>query len=1082
MYYIKSKKIDDTYDYNEDLFPGLYGEIHKLPIIPSKQYPIIPSLNIQTDFKVNINEQISKNINKNSIKDLDITPEDYETKEHINAVCQHIISWDKLDELKKNNDVRFSSLVYEFLQQYININPDQEYICKSCKSSVNIKKYILDGTYDNLTNSFITFSIHMDVNIEDLPQYEKYKTSIRNLEKTIERISSILNIQGLNGTSYSNKIKRKNIVKDIIDTILIHNNYLKKFSYLSNRDKLIQKYGINKNFSNLYIFELDNNVFIYSSKEKDFYKDLKFNNIITYVLIQLIIEMNDTQIISLNNDKMCNYYFYKKVGFNLFNDIKIVVNKSHDIQPITNYPILCYLFFIVSCFITKYHLWTDTLSTEKNVIDVKKKLPIFQKSIINTLVEILNSMLDVNIEEQKENKIYLYEVFQTKYYLKLDMYKDPELIRKLDKMYLQEFSVRAQSTKIIDSNKFDITPNNQIFNNLVNDDLYQQFSKKYCLQRLIPPLYTNKFVSMNEISNLSNCIDGHFHTFQTKNENIICTNCNESANPKNLITDSIKIIGKRYNILYLRKLANKYCKSGLVHQFEYNSEQDINICKKCNYKLGSPITYTDSELYQMYNIIENIKKENNIKVNNIIKNLQVKNNDEISKIKKNFNKIVYKFQKYDNNINKSIDILLDEIQKLLGIDIVINNNTFNLYHNIYIIDHDYNGNKLDTPIYVYEKENKFRIIDNHPHFKRGVLIYTMQKNTKYELFYDLQEKYLLGYREINKSFIDIHKSQIKIKINYSIKNMLLLFGFTRQQINIRDFYPEIFGMTLDDFKNKFDNFNINILLNKIANRRLNIIKILGMELNKYINRFKYNYKINIITFESTYSTNLGQEISNTYINDFDNNPLDLLYTKYQKKIDNNIVTEVKDKNNLHSFLKYINDINLYLPFENINIEKNTMTFTEIIDYNFIIKHDFVGNFTLNYIIDEIIRLINYNINKNTKSNIIHFIIDIISIIFNKYNYEVNKFNTDVNYFHQVLYTSEFYLETQKEEYMTDTIDYYENQEQIKNFDNLNEEDKDKIIDEIDIDNEEIESMDVDEEIDAEGVFDVYSNYNFMYQE
>ena len=429
MYYIKSKKIDDTYDYNEDLFPGLYGEIHKLPIIPSKQYPIIPSLNIQTDFKVNINEQISKNINKNSIKDLDITPEDYETKEHINAVCQHIISWDKLDELKKNNDVRFSSLVYEFLQQYININPDQEYICKSCKSSVNIKKYILDGTYDNLTNSFITFSIHMDVNIEDLPQYEKYKTSIRNLEKTIERISSILNIQGLNGTSYSNKIKRKNIVKDIIDTILIHNNYLKKFSYLSNRDKLIQKYGINKNFSNLYIFELDNNVFIYSSKEKDFYKDLKFNNIITYVLIQLIIEMNDTQIISLNNDKMCNYYFYKKVGFNLFNDIKIVVNKSHDIQPITNYPILCYLFFIVSCFITKYHLWTDTLSTEKNVIDVKKKLPIFQKSIINTLVEILNSMLDVNIEEQKENKIYLYEVFQTKYYLKLDMYKYPELIR-----------------------------------------------------------------------------------------------------------------------------------------------------------------------------------------------------------------------------------------------------------------------------------------------------------------------------------------------------------------------------------------------------------------------------------------------------------------------------------------------------------------------------------------------------------------------------------------------------------------------------------------------------------------------------
>ena len=32
MYYIKSKKVKDTYDYKEDEFPGLYGNIYKLPI------------------------------------------------------------------------------------------------------------------------------------------------------------------------------------------------------------------------------------------------------------------------------------------------------------------------------------------------------------------------------------------------------------------------------------------------------------------------------------------------------------------------------------------------------------------------------------------------------------------------------------------------------------------------------------------------------------------------------------------------------------------------------------------------------------------------------------------------------------------------------------------------------------------------------------------------------------------------------------------------------------------------------------------------------------------------------------------
>ena len=38
-------------------------------------------------------------------------------------------------------------------------------------------------------------------------------------------------------------------------------------------DKIIQKYGIDKELTNLFIFELENNIFIYSSKDKDFYKN-----------------------------------------------------------------------------------------------------------------------------------------------------------------------------------------------------------------------------------------------------------------------------------------------------------------------------------------------------------------------------------------------------------------------------------------------------------------------------------------------------------------------------------------------------------------------------------------------------------------------------------------------------------------------------------------------------------------------------------------------------------------------------------------------------------------------------------------
>ena len=1090
MYYLKSKKVEDIYDYNEDNFPGLYGNIHKLPIVPKNTIPHIPQINIIPDFKVLKSEIIHNNKIENLKNDIELSTEDYETNEYINSICQHNISWDKIDELKRKNDARYSNLVYEFIQQYVDISPSQDFICKSCKSSINIKKYILDGAFDNNTQTFVTFSIQMDVNIEELPEYEKYKTSIRSLDKIIDRICSIINFQGLIGSSYTVKSKRKNIVKDTLDIVLIHNNYLKKSSYLTHRDKYTNQFGINKNISNLYIFELENNIFVYSSKDKDFYKFLKYNNIISYIIILLIVEINDTQIQALNNDKICSYFIYQKIGNTLFDNINIIINKSHDEKPIKNYPILCYLIYLISCFIAKYNLWGDTLSTETNIIDKKKNFLIIQKSIINTVVEILNTILQVNVDELKSQKIYFYEQFQIKYYYKIDLYKDTNLIRKLDKMYLTNNTSTQIKQLYLDSTKFDIIPSSDIFNEYIYDELYKKYSKKYCLNRLVCPFYNKKIVKINKISNLSNCISGEFHNFKPKDKNLVCVHCNEIANPMNFIPDSENIIGERYTVLYLRKLAKKYCMSGQIHQFIYDDELDQSICSNCKYKQGTFITYSDKELYELYNTIETNIKNNNIKIKNIINNINNISKNEINTITNLFNKIIYKYEKYNSNITKTITQLLDTIQKLLGTDIIIDNQTYNLFWNIFIIDHDYNGNKLESPLLVYEKENKFRIIESHGHFKRSVLVYTMQKNTKYELFYDLEEKILLGYREVNKEYIDVKKSNVKIKINYSFKNMLTLFGFTREQINIRDFYPEIFGLSKENFNENFKNFNMELFINKIANRRFNLIKKLGIELKKYINRFKNNYKVNIITIEATYSNNLNQQVTNTYVSDSANNPLDLLYVKYQKKIDQHITTEIidekenKSKNNniinSHIFLKYINIINLYLPFENIKLSRNDIPkFSESIDYNIIFKNDYMGSVILNYIFDEIIRLVDYNSNKNIKANLIHFILDIICTLFNQTFFEISKYKQELNYFYQILYTSEFYLETQTSNFMIDALDYYSNQDSIKNIDNLDDDDKENIENEIDDDNEEFQGMDMGDEVpDAEGMYDLYTKYEY----
>ena len=72
---------------------------------------------------------------------------------------------------------------------------------------------------------------------------------------------------------YSNYIN-KNLsldFKDTMDLLLHHNNFLRK-NYQPNRDKYLEKFGVNKKISNFFVFDLDNSIFIYSSKEKDFLK------------------------------------------------------------------------------------------------------------------------------------------------------------------------------------------------------------------------------------------------------------------------------------------------------------------------------------------------------------------------------------------------------------------------------------------------------------------------------------------------------------------------------------------------------------------------------------------------------------------------------------------------------------------------------------------------------------------------------------------------------------------------------------------------------------------------------------------
>ena len=72
-----------------------------------------------------------------------------------------------------------------------------------------------------------------------------------------------------------------------------------------------------------------------------------------------------------------------------------------------------------------------------------------------------------------------------------------------------------------------------------------------------------------------------------------------------------------------------------------------------------------------------------------------------------------------------------------------------------------------------------------------------------------------------------------------------MFGFTRQYVDIRDFYPEIMSYSNDKKNELKDTFNMSDFVNKVCNRRSLYLKKLGYELIKFINRinFKYNVKL-----------------------------------------------------------------------------------------------------------------------------------------------------------------------------------------------------------------------------------------------
>ena len=753
---ITKKKKEIKYDKNEDIIPGINTELIKLPKYINERNKLI-------------NIRISNIDNDNNDNNYEYFND--------HAICQHNISWDKLYIYKKKDPNYFNQLLFEFKKQYITINLEGDFVCKSCYQHVNIKSYAFDWVSD--TDKGIGLSFTLETQLKDLPEYEKYNIIISQLDKNIEKIASSVHLPVYIGNIPQIKIRRHEIIKNIIDFINIQYKTLRIIDSNDRKkrlEKVINLYGLNKDYTQFFIFELQNDIFLYSSKETDKFKRNKKNNIFIYAIMFLINEISLNQVMFFIKDKYINIEIFKKNYKSLFNNLFIYVNNSKELKPLYDYPLLCYILYIFAGVLIRYNLWyhPDNITSLKNNTSIKGFDHKIYSSIIHTYIDLLNSILEVNTFKEKS---YLYEIYATKFYIQLNK------VFSCNKI-LSNINI----TNIVEKKKnqnISITPiTGQILLDNVFFGYYKYYLKSSFKYLLVPPkIKLNYYDIKKYFENWDNDLLYDYYEYYNLDgtKRLLNDIKDKNITNKNLLKMLQNIINKRKTL----------CSTIKNQNIEYNNNINNTLVayKEYNVKLNKDLNNNKN----IFNLIQNLEKIVNI---DLTKNQYIIIHDICgNKLK---NPIII------NEGDKRIEFKRNDARYGSNIYIYQDNNIFYIY------------NAITLNMIAY-KNNLNKIINvNLP------LYLKINYSFKHHLL-------LLGYEKLNYNIKDVNKNKL---INNIIRNRII--NLKNILINIQRILYQIY--------NKYDNINTHIIAKMYMNKFKNInITLDTSEINKIINNIFFTY-------------------------------------------------------------------------------------------------------------------------------------------------------------------------------------------------------------------------------------------------
>ncbi|AVL94729.1 hypothetical protein ma343 [Moumouvirus australiensis] len=904
--------------------------------------------------------------------------------------CKHENEWNEITKTKDQNLNKYNSQITQFIEKYSLETTQLDYVCKICGQILPLKQYVQDGTFDNNTQRFVTAYVPLDIPLEEVREYVRYKLSIRYLDALINRVSLITSTNMLVGPTTQIRQKRKALVKNIVDLLIKHNsvNLKKNLNYEQRLEYFAKNFNINKNLDNtILFFELSDNIFNADPSESDADIELnriKFNNILLYFILIFITELNGSQISMMSSDKFCNIYVYLQYGPKLFGNLLIKKNiNSNDTVPIVQYPVLCYLLYLMSYYLVRYKLWNRQTESTK-VFD-----PLYSKIIINSFVDLFNS---ISMDAGKDPNDYIYMLTTSKLYSQLNStFKNNEIINILKRNH-----ARWDPKRGID--EVPVTTANEIPTYSLENPI-----KIIEKPRKIPDFQLTTGIAYDrpdeivypiqvKITDITNCPDGAYHEWESISKQLKCKRCGEFGLE---VTGNIDRTDASY-YYNLAEIAKRRCPIGSLHDFVPTNGELV--CTICSHKPNDK--YSTKELDTLAENIYKIEDDNARRLFENINRARLEFENEQQIAQDLLEKVVSDFsQEFNGNLSTSqqaddtkiygqlpniITKLIETFETYIGENNNLDIDTYPIYlrNNVYIIDHTNEGVPLDKPIIITENEHIINFRENHTYFKKDVYYYT-DNRIQTDVFYDAITLKLLGYRERHREYIQT-RANAYLRISYSIYERLLLLGFESKYLDINDVFNKNSSIISDANQNYYK------ILNNLIRQHVYNLKAVIDKISLLVYKIKF-YQAN-------------EEKEPTELQSSQN--IDRIVEKYNSILKNFNLGQENMAFNDWNYLR--NTFNFrFIDWSGTNIRATESRYvnTEIINY-----YDVTGSEIFYYLLNEILSIIDSNTDRITRVNICQMFVELIVYVYNLY--QVNLYNEplELKRYEYILYGSPYMID------------------------------------------------------------------------